>query len=153
MTVLVTGLTAKGQDKSPEEVKKLIELQNYIFKAEMVYPQSGRSRILTTDYDITITRDTIISDLPYFGRAYVAPVDPTQGGIKFTSTDFDYTSSKKKKTWEITIKPKDAPDVQEMYLSIFDNGTANLSVTNTNRQNISFKGYIKEGKQSEKKAF
>jgi len=150
---LFAGLVIKAQDKSPEEIKKLIESQNYIFKAEQVFPQSGKSRMLTTDYDLSITIDSIISFLPYFGRSYTASLNPEESGIKFTSTDFEYQNTKKKKSWEISIKPKDVSDIQEISLSIFDNGTANLNVSSTNRQNISFRGYIKEGKGNKKKAF
>jgi hypothetical protein len=151
---ILAGLSiVKAQEKTPDEIKKIVESQNYIFKAQMVYPQSGSSRSLTSDYDLTITRDTIISFLPYFGRAYSAPVDPTKGGIKFTSTDFEYKPTKDGKSWGITIKPKDAPDVQQLYLDIFDNGNATLRVTSTNRQSISFNGYVKEGPPKGKKAF
>jgi hypothetical protein len=119
----------------------------------MANPQTGSTRQLSPDYDLTITKDTIISYLPYFGRAYVAPVDPAQGGIKFTSTNFEYKQAKDNKAWQITIKPKDTPDVHQLYLSIFDNGYATLQVISTNRQGISFNGYIEEGKVKEKKAF
>lgn len=153
IVLLFAGFLIKAQDKSPEEVQKLIASQNYTFKAEQAFPQSGRSLVLTTDYDLKITIDSIISFLPYFGRSYTASLNPEESGIKFTSTDFEYQNTKKKKSWEITIKPKDVSDIQEMSLSIFDNGTANLNVTSTNRQNISFRGYIKEGKGNKKKAF
>ena len=153
-TINILALSiVKAQDKKPEEIKRIVDSQNYIFKAQMANPQTGSTRQLSPDYDLTITKDTIISYLPYFGRAYVAPVDPAQGGIKFTSTKFDYKPAKDNKAWQITIKPKDATDIQQLYLSIFDNGYATLQVISTNRQGISFNGYVEEGKPKEKKAF
>lgn len=150
---LAASSIVKAQGKTPDEMKRIVESQNYIFKAQMANPQTGSSRTLTPDYDLTITKDTIISYLPYFGRAYVAPIDPTQGGIKFTSTLFEYIPAKDNKGWQITIKPKDAPDAQQLYLSVFDNGYATLQVISTNRQGISFNGYIEEGKEKRKKPF
>jgi Domain of unknown function (DUF4251) len=153
INILAASFIVKAQDKTPDEIKKIVESQNYIFKAQMANPQTGSSRSLTPEYDLTITRDTIISDLPYFGRAYAAPVDPAEGGIKFTSTSFEYKPAKHDKGWEIMIKPKDARDVQQLYLEIFNNGNTTLQIISTNRQGISFNGYIEEGKPTEKKAF
>ncbi|MEP7142615.1 MAG: DUF4251 domain-containing protein [Ferruginibacter sp.] len=124
-------------------IKNLIDSQRYVFHAENVTPMSGRQRFLTSDYIVNISKDTIISDLPYFGRAYSAPINSGEGGIKFTSTDFGYEIIPRKKGgWDITIKPKDVPDVQRLTMTIFENGTASLQVTSTNRQPISFNGYV-----------
>jgi hypothetical protein len=86
--------------------------------------------------------DSIVTYLPYFGRAYVAPVDPTEGGIKFTSTNFSYTAKQKKDGWEITILPKDTRDVKQMYLSVSTKGYAKLQVISNNRESISYNGYV-----------
>ena len=123
-TVLAGSSIIKAQDKKPGEVKTMIESRNYIFKAQMANPQIGASRQLTPEYDLTISGDTIISYLPYFGRAYVAPANPSEGGIKFTSTKFEYNLVKDEKEWEITIKPNDAREVQQLFLEVFDNGRA-----------------------------
>ncbi len=74
-------------------------------------------------------------------------------GSNLHQPKFDYTQKQNSKGWAVTIKPKDASDVQQLYLDIFDNGRATLQVISTNRQNISFDGYIEEGKAGEKKAF
>ena len=124
-------------------IKNMVESQNYIFKAQTVMPMSGPSRQLTTDYDVKITKQSVISFLPYFGRAYSAPMDPSKGGIQFTSKDFDYTLTPGKKDgWSVLIKPKDYRDVQQMTLTISSTGYAIVQVTSTNRQPISFNGTI-----------
>ena len=144
---------AEAQKKSPDEIKKIVESQNYVFKSQWANPQASISRQLTSDYDLTIAGDTVISYLPYFGRAYVAPIDPSEGGIRFTSTKFDYKLSQNGKSWKVMIKPKDSPRVQQLYLSIFDNGNATLQVVSTDRETISFNGYVEENKAKGKKAF
>ena len=133
-----------AQDNKEASIKNLVDSQNYVFVAQTVLPLSGRIRQLTTAYDMKVTRTSIICDLPYFGRAYQAPIDPTQGGIHFTSKDFEYTTVPgKKQGWTITIKPKDYKDIQLMTLSISSSGYASLQVTSTNRQPISFNGIIR----------
>jgi len=153
VSVLGASLITKAQDKKPGEIKTMIESRNYIFKAQMANPQNGSSRQLTPEYDLTISGDTIISYLPYFGRAYVAPTNPSEGGIKFTSTKFEYNPVKDEKAWKITIKPKDDREVQQLFLEVFDNGRATLQVISTNRQGISFTGYVEEGKPKGRRAF
>jgi hypothetical protein len=144
----------QAQEEKEPTTQEMVESKNYIFKAESVNPPRGRVRYLTPEYDLVVTNDTVIAYLPYFGRAYSAPINPSEGGIKFTSSDFEYTVEKKKKrSWEILIKPKDNRDIQALYLTIFDNKKASLRVNSINRESISFNGYIVEGKEKEKKAF
>ncbi len=124
-------------------VKNLITNRQYIFFAQSVNPMSGRQIFLTGDNTLSVAKDTLISDLPYFGRAFSAPMNTTEGGIKFTSLNFEYlVSDRKKGGWDITIKPTDKQDVQLLILNVFVDGTASLQVTSTNRQPISFNGYI-----------
>ena len=151
--ILAGSLTMRAQEKDPAVIKEIVESKNYVFKAQRVYPQNGTTRHLTPEYDLTVRIDSVISYLPYFGRAYSAPINPSDGGIKFTSDDFNYTVEKSKKAWDITIKPKDVSDVQQLSLAIYDNGSATLRIISTNRQYISFDGYIEKGKPKEKKAF
>jgi hypothetical protein len=90
-----------------------------------------------------VAPDSIISFLPYFGVAYQAPISTAEGGIKFSSAQFDYTSSiAKRQSWQVSIKPKDVPEVTQLSLHIFNNGEATLQVISTNKQAISFNGYI-----------
>src|SRR5882762_7771000 len=134
---------AEKQAEKTAAIKSLVDSQNYVFKAQSAMPMSGRTRQLTSDYDLKVTHSQVVSYLPYFGRAYTAPTDPSQGGIQFTSKDFDYSVvARKKGGWDIQIKPKDYRDVQQLSLSISENGYATLQVTSTNRQAISFNGYI-----------
>jgi len=153
LVIMFGGFTAtKAQEKDGAELQEMFDTKNFILKAEKANPQSGRMRQLTQEYDLTVSPDKIICFLPYYGRAYSAPVS-SEGGIKFTSIDFSYDVKKVKKGWEITMVPKDATDVHQMYLTAFTNGRATLQVTSHNRQSISFNGYVVKGKDVEKRAF
>jgi hypothetical protein len=71
-------------------------------------------------------------------------MNPGEAGIKFTSTDFAYTATERKKEkWEISIKTKDGNTAQ-INLTVFSNGSASLRVTSVDRQSISFQGYIRK---------
>lgn len=145
--VLYAGVQGQSRkernDAKAAVLKSSIDSQSYVFRAQMVMPMGGTSRQLTSDYDVRVGKDTIWCYLPYFGRAYTAPLDASNGGIKFTSTKFDYKMSVGKKGgWNILIKPSDAGDVQQLFLSVSAGGYANLQVTDVNKQPISFSGYV-----------
>lgn len=140
--------TQKGNRIGSTEIKNFVDSSKFIFVAERVNPLRGGSRHLTSRYDVVVKKDTINSNLPFFGRAFQAPFDPTKGGIQFISHDFTYNiTSKKEEEWSILIKLKDVNDVQQLIFNIFNNGTATLNVVNTHRDPISFYGYIEKIKK------
>lgn len=136
-----------------EKIKQLVANRNYIFQAQSVFPMGGRTRQIAGDgYEVSVSKDTVNSYLPYFGRAYSAPLDPSKGGIQFLSKQFKYTEKPNKRGgWDITIEPQDVRDVQQLIFSISEDGYASLQVTNTNRQPISFNGIITEKRSRKKK--
>jgi len=130
------------------EVKNIVDSSRFVFVEERVNPLRGPSRYLTSRYDVVVKKDTVNCYLPYFGRAYQAPMDPSKGGIQFISTNFSYNyTAKSNNQWEVTIKPNDYEDVQQLYFNIFENGTASLNVVSTHRDAISFTGHIERIKQ------
>jgi hypothetical protein len=143
---LLTALVASFQQIEAQLdtaiVRQKVEAKTYTFIAQRASPMRGRVVQLTSLYDLRITGDSVIAGLPYYGRAYSAPINPSDNGINFTSVAFDYQSQFRKKRWEITIRPKDVPNVSEMNLTIYSNGRASLQVTSNNRQPISFDGVL-----------
>lgn len=146
---LTFAQSKKDKDKMKEaEVRQMVNDHNYTFQAQYANPIGGGHRYITPDYDVRVTKDSVIAYLPYFGRAYFdVPYNPTDGGIKFTSTKFTYVSKEKKKGgWDITIEPKDVKYLQRMTFFISQSGYANLGFIMTNRSAISFDGVLKDKK-------
>jgi hypothetical protein len=143
LAILSVFLVAHAQQKETV-IKNKIQARSYVFMAQSVSPMRGSMRQLTSEYDLRVSPDSIIVWLPYFGRAYSAPLNAPDGGIKFTSTNVDYTVVTRKNRWDITIKPKDAAGINQLFLTVFANGSASLQVTSNNRDPISFGGYISE---------
>jgi hypothetical protein len=138
-------VSAHAQHMDKKQVHDLILSKHFAFKAEYVMPMGAPSKFLTSEYDLRIHGDSLISDLPYFGRAYVAPAPGTEGGIKFTSTDYSYKAKQKKKgRWEITLQPTEAGIKSELVLDVYENGTARLMVNSSDRQAISYTGFIRK---------
>ena len=140
--LISTGLSVHAQHLDKTTVSSMVSSGKFIFKAQSANPMTGNNVQLTADYDLKVSPDSLVAFLPYFGRAYTIN-STTEGGIKFTSTDFVYKSKqKRKKGWEVSIQPRDTRDVRQMSLSISPNGYATLQVISNNRQSISFYGFL-----------
>ncbi|MHB8208338.1 DUF4251 domain-containing protein [Mucilaginibacter sp.] len=140
-----TAKQIKQQQKAAS-IKHKIDEQKYTFIAQYAQPLRGGQKYLTSDYDLRVKRDSVIAWLPYFGRVYMdVPYNPTDDGVKFTSTKFDYKITEKKKGgWIITIVLNDVRRTQKLLLEVFPNGSATLQATSNSRDAISFLGYIKD---------
>ncbi|MBB4108960.1 MULTISPECIES: DUF4251 domain-containing protein [Pedobacter] len=151
-----------------ETTAKIVADKNYIFVANTALPMSNNdvNRILSmmpgsqagsainltgSQYDVKVTKDSIVAYLPYFGRSFSAPMDPTQGGIKFTSKDFTYTESKNKKgLYTIQINTNDVKRENYRFtINISTNGYASLTASSVNKQPIVFNGYLDEPKKKD----
>lgn len=137
-----TVLFSTAQDLDKSAVKNLVDSGTFVFVAQTMVPSGGTSRPLDFFYDVRISKDSLVTHLPYVGRAYTG-VMPNEAGVNFTSTSFDYKAKYKKKKWEITIRPKDTKDVKELNFTVFENGHATLMVNPINKQPATYYGYLK----------
>lgn len=132
---------------SNEAIAQAIAADNWIFSANQVLPQRGRSRTISGGYEVVCSKDTMMFYLPYFGRAYTATIGETTSPLDFKTTDFRFIKTKDDKgRWSITVVPKDYREVQSCDFTLYDNGTAQLNVQMTNRSAISFSGFVRPGK-------
>ena len=147
---MVQAQNTKADKKAAKlaDIKNLVTSQRYSFNANYVLPLGGGGHALTSYYELRISKDTVYAYLPFFGRAYKADYGSIDNGIDFTSTKFTYKLTNKKDGWDIVIVPldhnsmTDAKGVVNMRLTISSDGYATLQVNNTNRDAISFNGYI-----------
>lgn len=147
--VFIAGFSnAQDKEKQSDEttdIKSIIESGRFEFVAESASPMRGRTINLSSGYTFTVLPDTVVSDLPYYGRAYQATLGTDEAGIKFISTDFSYSvKDRKKGGWNITIKPKDVRNSPQTNLSVSPGGYASVNIISTDRQSISFNGFIKK---------
>lgn len=143
--LVLAGPKMAGAQEKETIIQEKIQQKNYVFRVQSVSPPRGNISQLSLEYDLRVSMDSVISYLPYFGRAYIAPISASEGGIKFTSTSFDYkVALRKKGGWDITIRPKDVSDIRQLFLTVFPNGNASLQVMSNNREPISFNGFISD---------
>jgi hypothetical protein len=119
-----------------------------IFVPQTVYPLGMAVRQATSGFELRISKDTINSYLPYFGRAYNADYGSREVGAQFTSSNFSYTENTNKKgERNIVIRPKDNKDIQEVRITIYDDGYAYVQLSFNQRQSIGYRGQIIEQKE------
>jgi hypothetical protein len=167
LAFLLIGVQSFSQTNK-ETTLKIVADKNYTFVANTAMPMSNNdiNRVLAmmpgsqgggsinltgSQYDVKVTKDSIVAYLPYYGRSFSAPMDPTQGGIKFTSKDFTYTESKNKKgSYTIQINTKDVKRENYRFtINISTNGYASLTASSMNKQPIIFNGYLDEPKKQD----
>jgi len=146
--LMLTGCKSKeisvAEQAKINRLTEKIDAQRYEFTARNANPMNFKTINLDPGYTLKITPDTITAYLPYFGRAYTAPINPSEGGIKFTSTNFDYEKKAKKDGWEIKIDTKDTKGNVNLFMNIGNTGYATINVRDNDRQAISFYGTIDE---------
>ena len=136
------------KEQKKEAVKKLIESENYKIDVNAAMPMRGRSIPLTSSYSLEIRNDSVISYLPYYGRAYSIPYGGGDG-LNFKAVLKEYSMKMDKKgNAVIEFIARNPEDRYEYRVKVFPNGSASIDVNMQNRQSISFQGelYIKEEK-------
>lgn len=165
--LLTLGLIAFNVSAQTDKstTAKIVEEKKYVFVATNAMPMNsteinnilsrmpggsgGNINLIGSSYDVRITPDSIECYLPYYGRAFAAPMNNDDSGYKFKSKKFSYVATKRKKGgWEIKVNTKDVKDNVRMNLSISENGYATLNVFSNNKQSISYNGYLSEPKKA-----
>lgn len=136
--------TAAEREQLSDEIENAVEMSDFTFKATYAYPAGYRSTYLSNNYYVKVSTDTLHAYLPYYGRAYTAPIDPREGGYNFDTTDFDYQfkPGNKPGNWMVSIFINDLDRQVVFNFDIWENGTGRLSVNDVNRQEISYQGNI-----------
>lgn len=136
--------SAAEKEQIAADIANAVMSSDFTFKATYAYPTGFRSRYLSPYYEVDVSPDTVDVYLPYFGRAYKAPINPSEGGYRFTSVDFDYTVEQGRRvgSWSVVINFNDLDRTVSFNFDIWENETSRLSIVDMDRQAISFQGNI-----------
>lgn len=133
---------AERDAKIAQSVEKALAERRYTVSINTVYPRSGRVVNVSPDYSLEVKGDTLVSYLPYFGRAYNVPYGGGKG-YNFTAPITDYQATKNRKgNTRITFRTYNEEDVITFMLDIFPNGNATIDVTAREREPISYSGQM-----------
>ena len=129
-----------------QELKNLIESQQYTFEATRANPGKGRQIDMTTRNNyLTIQQNNAIARMPYFGRAYSGGYGAASGGIEFDGPMLAYEIrfNDKKKRVNISFRAKSKNETYTCSLSLSSIENVTLTISSFNRQSISYFGAIR----------
>ena len=146
MLVACSSLTpaekAERRAKRAQAVEQALAARHYRVSVNMMYPRNGKAKTVSSDYGLEVKGDTLVSYLPYFGRAYNVPYGGGKG-LNFTETFTEYHSKKLSNgATQVLIKVKNEEDVYEFILEIFDNGSTSIDMNSRERESINYSGNI-----------
>lgn len=128
------------KEMKQKAVKELVLSEKYKIDVDRAIPARGRSVSLTSPYSIEIRNDSVISHLPYYGRAYSIPYGGGEG-LNFKAPISDYKVEwDKKGTAKVRFIARSTEDRFSFNIDIFSNGSSSIFVNMQNRQSISFQG-------------
>jgi len=133
---------AEKEAKKAEQIKTLLDDKFFVFNATHMMPMGGGSKYLNYDYDVTVKNDTVVSYLPFFGRAYHVEYGARNLGFDFTQPIEEYKKEKKDDGYLVELKVKNGMDQVNFSFHISELGYTTLNVNSTNRQAISYYGMI-----------
>lgn len=129
-------------EQKEKEIKERVESGHFIVSVDRALPMRGRSVHLTTLYSLELKGDSVISYLPYFGRAYTAPYgggNSMDFAERVTGYHLSYT---KKGAAVIEFKAKTQDDRFAFRLLIYPDGSTTIQVIPVNRQSITYYGKV-----------
>ena len=150
LSVLLWSSCASSEASRHEKAVMLALIQNriseglssrhYVIDVDRAHPD-GRSPIhLTSPYSVTISNDTIVSYLPFFGRAYDVPYGGGTG-LNFTGRILQYEESITRKGCHlIMMEVHSEEDTYQYAIDLYNDGTAIINVHPRRRSHIAFTG-------------
>ena len=162
LTFITSCLSQKEKLAQNAVVKSLINQKYFKFVANSAQPQRTSyffpfnnfnfvinpmiTQNLNGYYNLTIKRDTLDCNLPYFGQVYQSlAYNSSDQGIKFISNNFSYDLKENKNgNYNITIIPKEKQRANKFYLNVSLDGTASLNINFNDREGILFYGNIQQ---------
>ena len=133
---------AERKAAEAEAVMRMISDTTYTINVTSALPMGWKTVHLSTYYSLEVAKDTVISCLPYFGRAYSIPYGGGEGLMFEAEIEGYVCRHGRRDTVEVEFSAQTREDRFEFRISLFPNGNANISVTSTNRQPISYGGEL-----------
>jgi hypothetical protein len=142
MGCATTAERMEREARTAAQVSEALASRHYTINVLMMYPQRGRAVNLTTNYSVEVKGDSLISYLPYFGRAYNVPYGGGKG-LNFTAPIGSYQEYMKRNGLRhIEIGVTNEEDTYFYTIEVFDNGSSSVDVRARQRERISYSGNI-----------
>ena len=150
MVLLVLSLagcgTGNGLTKAEREalvtrqVQEGLDTRHYTIAVDWMKPLGGMPRHVSSNYELTVNGDEVVSYLPYVGEAYRLPYGGGKG-LNFKGTIENYTityPTSNRSHIEFTVTNEE--DSYFFRIDVFSNGKSIIDIIARDRDAISFDG-------------
>lgn len=136
-------LKAELKARKINQIRELIDSENFIFKAETVNPANSSTKTLRTDFGIEVRNDSVFSYMPYYGKTYIRDYGTNnESPMGFIQPILKYNRKRSKKGYTINIKVTNKYENIELKFHILKTGYTSVSASFLDRQSISYYGEI-----------
>ena len=141
LVAMLTGCATSAerlerQAREAAMVKEALQNRRYTIDIHMMHPLRGRAVNVTSNYSVEVKGDTLVSYLPYFGRAYQVPYGGGKG-LNFIAPITGYQSETDRKgTTRIMLTSENEEDSYLYVLEVFSNGESSVEVQSRQRDRI-----------------
>lgn len=123
-------------------VTRALNNREYKIAVDRMYPMRGSSRSVSFGYSVEVRNDSLISYLPYFGRAYNLPYGGGKG-LNFSAPIGNYQEYMMRNgRRHIEIGVTNEEDTYLYTIEVFDNGNSSVEVRARQRERISYSGNV-----------
>lgn len=147
MLVMLSGC-ATSEERAARAAEQVIKVKaalterNYKINVDRMYPMKGGSKSVSYGYSIEVRNDSLISYLPYFGRAYNVPYGGGKG-LNFSERIGSYHEMMmKNEKCYIVIDVSNEEDTYLYTIEVYDNGNSSIDVQPRQRERISYSGEL-----------
>ncbi|MBO7635227.1 MAG: DUF4251 domain-containing protein [Paludibacteraceae bacterium] len=148
LAVILWSSCATSEEKAAQmaelsaNVTNALNNRDYKIAVDRMYPMRGSSRHVSYGYSVEVRNDTLISYLPYFGRAYNVPYGGGKG-LNFSAPIGSYQEFMKGNGQRhIEIGVTNDEDTYFYTIEVFDNGSSSVDVRARQRERISYSGNV-----------
>ena len=135
-------------EKASNSIETLLNSKNFEFIANTMIPMSGGTKNLVgSNYSITFTPEMIVSNMPFYGRAYSGMTLNRDKGMRFKGKPENFTVNKSDKDFEINAEVEGENDTYFISITVGNSSFATLTISSNDRGTISYQGEIIRNKQ------
>ncbi|KXN98458.1 hypothetical protein LS48_10180 [Aequorivita aquimaris] len=136
--------TAQNKTEKPHtSIETLLNSKNFEFIANTALPLGQPPKNLVgSNYSITFSPEMVISNMPFYGRAYSGMIMGRDKGMRFKGKPEDFIITSAKNGYNVTTTVKGETDIYVISISVGYSSFATLSISSNDRGTISFQGEI-----------
>jgi hypothetical protein len=142
LLMAVSCATSRQVSVEQQHVESALASKAFTIDVIRAYPITGPTVSLSAPYSLTVKGDSVVSHLPYYGRAFSVPYGGG-AGLHFTGKLSDYRTYPGKKNMSLATFTVQSPDdVLNYSIQVSPDGNSTIIVQSKNLQTIQFSGRL-----------